>query len=182
MKTRLVWLATFSAGIAILVISSCTSTIPNRDPVGEPFPRVEGMSLRDEPVVLPDAFAGRRTLLLIGYLQEAQFDIDRWAYGLMQAQLRVTIREVPAVRGLVPRLIGNQIDAGMRRGIPEEDWSSVVTVYGDAGEIAALTGTENGRNARVLLLDEGGRILWFHDRGFSPRLLLELEQLVTSNP
>ena len=63
----------------------------------------------------------------------------------------------------------------MRSGIPEEDWASVITVYGsDADRIVALTGNEQPRNMRVLLLDAEGRVRWFHDRGFSAAKLLEL--------
>ena len=68
----------------------------------------------------------------------------------------------------------------MRRGIPEEDWGAVITVYGDAGEIVRLTGNENPANARVLLLDETGKVIWYHDRGYSPRLVLEIANLVSS--
>lgn len=54
-------------------------------------------------------------------------------------------------------------------------------MYGDADAIAELTGTENPRNARALLVDAGGTIVWFHDEGYSARVLLamldELERI-----
>ena len=53
----------------------------------------------------------------------------------------------------------------------------MVTVYGDgAGDLIEFTGSENGRNMRVLLLDGEGRVRWFHDRGFSAGKLIELER------
>ena len=116
-------------------------------------------------------------VLLLGYVQDAQFDGDRWLFGLLQAETPVAIREVPTIKGFVPRLIANGIDSGMRSGIPSEDWASVVTVYGsDASKLVAFTGDENARNMRVLLLDAQGRVAWFHDRGFSAAKLLELDQ------
>jgi hypothetical protein len=66
----------------------------------------------------------------------------------------------------------------VRNAGPGEDWPSVVTVYGDAGLIVELTGNETPRNGRVFLLDERGRILWFHDRGYSARLVPRIDQLV----
>ncbi|MDK2970820.1 MAG: hypothetical protein PWP23_575 [Candidatus Sumerlaeota bacterium] len=69
------------------------------------------------------------------------------------------------------------IDEGMRSGIPREDWRSVVTVYKDAGRIVRATGNENPRNARVLLLDKTGRIVWFHDSGYSAGKMLELKSV-----
>ena len=160
-------------GVALLaVVSSCSSTTPNRDPVGEPFPEVEGESLEGEAHTLP---LSEPSVFLVGYDQDAQFDADRWLIGLLQETPPVRIFEVPTLEGLVPRMIAGKIDDGMRSGIPEEDWASVITVYGsDADRIVALTGNEQPRNMRVLLLDAEGRVRWFHDRGFSAAKLLEL--------
>ncbi|MDG2143406.1 MAG: hypothetical protein P8N31_07615, partial [Planctomycetota bacterium] len=98
-----------------------------------------------------------------------------WLIGLLQATPTAMILEVPAVNGLFPSLIADTIDSGMRSGIPKEDWSSVVTIYGDsASEIVEFTGNENPRNVRVVLLDSNGTVRWFHDRGFSAGKLLEL--------
>ena len=148
-----------------------------RDPVGEAFPTTVGRTLEEERVELPAAYAGAPAVLLVGYEQEAQFDADRWIYALLKADLDVRIVELPTIPGLVPSWISGWIDEGMRSGIPREDWGQVVTVYGDAARpIAELTGTAKGRNMRVLLLDAGGVVRWFHDRGFSAGKLLELEQ------
>ena len=179
-KTRYLVLVVSILG-ALALFQGCSSTTPNADPTGKLFPAVEGTSLEGRSHRVPDDFRGRKLLLLVGYVQDAQFDIDRWLLGLMQAQVPVDVRELPTIEGMVPRMIGNQIDSGMRRGIPEEDWGAVITVYGDASEIVDLTGNENPRNARVLLLDEEGRIIWFHDRGYSPRLIMEIQKLCTSS-
>jgi hypothetical protein len=163
-----------------LLLASC-ARIPARVPVGEVFPSVEGRRLSGERVFLPGDLAGRPALLIVAFAQRAQLDVDRWALGLLQlgTPLEVVL-EVPTVSGLVPALISTRIDDGMRSGIPPEDWSSVVTVYDDAAAIERFTGTERDLSARVLLLDPGGRVLWFHDRGFSPRKALELDTLVRS--
>lgn len=55
----------------------------------------------------------------------------------------------------------------MREGIPKEIWRGVVTVYGDGDDIQRFTGNQKPKNARVMLLDENGRVLYFYDRGFS---------------
>ncbi len=166
--------AVIAAGISFLLVSSCASTVENRDPTGESLPRVEGETLEGESRSLPLQV---NTLLLVGYVQKAQFDADRWLVGLLQTPPAVRILEVPTIDGLFPRLIAGKIDAGMRSGIPSEDWESVVTLYGsDAREIVEFTGNESGRNIRVLLVDTEGVVRWFHDRGFSAGKLLELVQ------
>jgi hypothetical protein len=114
--------------------------------------------------------------VLVGYLQEAQFDADRWLFGLLQSQTPAQLLELPTIPGLFPRLAAGFIDDGMRSGIPKEDWQTVVTLYGgEAVKVARFTGNEGGRNLRVLLLDHDGVVRWFHDRGFSAAKLLELD-------
>lgn len=176
MKKLLPLVVLAAAGAALLLGSgSCQSRIPRRDPSGEVFPTVKGESLTGKAWTLPADLAGEPTLLLVGYVQDAQFDADRWILGLMQAGSDLRLLEVPTIPGLIPTFLGDTIDAGMRKGIPEEDQGVVVTIYGDeAARIAEFTGTERPRNMRALLLDGEGRVVWFHDEGFSPRELMEL--------
>lgn len=175
-KRRQLLLLTAATAVVLSLglASSCSSPIPNRDPLGETFPSVGGKGLDGTAVELPDDVGGAPAVLLVGYVQDAQFDADRWLLGLIQAGADVRIYEVPTIRGWVPRMIGGTIDQGMRNGIPEEDWSSVVTVYEGADAIARFTGTEKPRNIRVIALDAEGKVLWFHDRGYSAGTLMEL--------
>ena len=164
---------------ALLLLQGCSSTEPNRDPTGEVFPAVVGESLERERVELPAAFAGEPVVLLVGYEQRTQFDIDRWAMGLMQAEASAPIVELPTIPGLVPTLISGWIDDGMRSGIPEEDWAAVVTLYGGAARpIARMTGTESGHRTRVLVLDAMGRVVWFDDEGYSASKAMAVAALV----
>ena len=159
--------------LPILLLAAACSSHPHRDPTGEAFPSVQGEALDGAQVRIPDDFRGEPVLLLVAYKQKTQFDVDRWVLGILQAGIDVRVVEVPTVRGWVPRLFAGQIDEGMRSGIPREEWGSVVTVYGDAADVARFTGDE-GRNARVLLLDGEGRVVFFHDRGYSPATFLRL--------
>lgn len=169
--------------LGLTQLGGCRSVVPNRDPLGESLPPVQGETLEGDELRLPGDLEGPAVLLL-GYVQDAQFDADRWLYGLLQADLQsVAILEVPTIPGLFPRLLAGTIDSGMRSGIPSEDWSSVVTVYGDgAGELVRFTGNEVPRNIRVLLVDGEGTVRWFHDRGFSAGRLIDLEEAVRALP
>jgi len=172
-------LALFSLPFLVLA-KGCSTTQPNRDPVGEVFPRVAGQSLEEEAQELPAAFSGQPVVLLVGYLQESQFDIDRWVMGLIQAGVGARLVEIPTLPGLVASFASDWIDDGMRSGIPREDWGAVVTVYGEQAQpIAELTGTENGRLARVIVLDAEGRIAWFDDEGYSVAKALQVAELLT---
>lgn len=139
------------------------------------MPSVTGTSLAGDTFRLPEDLAGAPAVLVLGFVQEAQFDADRWLLGLLQGEFDVRALEVPTARGWVPARLRGRIDAGMRSGIPSEDWAVVWTVYGPGAErLQGFTGNEGPRNARVLLLDAQGQVRWFHDRGFSPSKLLEL--------
>ena len=166
------------AVLALTGLVACSSPLPNRDPTGERFPTVTGTPLDGGTLVLPDELAGEPALLLVGYVQDAQFDLDRWLIGLLQLETPVRLLEVPTIDGLVPGLFAGSIDGGMRKGIPSEDWGAVVTVYDDAEAIVEMTGDTNPRNGRVLLLDREGVVRWFHDRGFSAGKALELDGAV----
>ncbi len=176
MQTRL--LVRLGTALVLMWIAvSCIATYPNRNPSGERFPRVTGATLNQEPVELPRLHEGRPVLYLVGYVQDTQFDLDRWTIGLLQIEFPFPIVEVPTIPGLLAEAFGERVDEGMRSGIPSEDWSAVVTLYGRGAEpVAEFTGNQNPRNGRILLLDSRGRVRWFWDQGFSARRLLELAQ------
>ena len=165
----------------LFFVYSCTTTIPNKDPVGQVFPGVKGNALDGKIWSFPDDLKGKNVLLLIGYKQDTQFDIDRWLIGIDQKRFKVTVFEVPTIKGWVPRVISGKIDAGMRSGIPEELWKIVVTVYNDAEKIIELTGNERPLSARVIVLDKDGKVVYFHDRGFSVAALNELANYFPSS-
>ena len=156
--------------------AGCSTKYPRRDPTGERFPSVEGRTLAEQPVRLPDDVLGAPALLFVGYKQSTQFDIDRWALALRAAKVDVRAYEIPTLPGLGARLASGSIDTGMRSGIPREDWGVVVTLYEDAAPVARFTGNENGLPARVLLVNARGHVVFFHDQGYSLAALGRLEQ------
>ncbi len=159
-------------------LQACASVVVNQDPRGKSFPDVRGTSLGGKAYEIPKDFQGEPVVLLIGYKQRSQFDLDRWILGLVQLQTPVRIVEIPTIKGLIPGMFANRIDEGMRKGIPEEDWGSVITVYDEAEPIVNFTGNENGSNGRVVLLDKQGKVLWFADRGYSAGQVKDLDAAV----
>lgn len=165
----------------MLVATGCATRYPLRDPTGDRFPSVAGQALDGQTVRFPDAVAGRPAVLLIAYDQDTQFDVDRWLLGLLQGKLQAPLYEMPTIPGAIPRLLAGTIDEGMRGGIPSEDWGSVVTVYDDADPIARFTGNDQRRrNTRVVVLNADGVVVFFHDRGYSARLVPQIIGLTTT--
>ena len=165
--------------VVLSLLAGCSKPIPNRDPIGEDFPSVVGESLEEQRVELPEDLEGAPAVLLIGYAQEAQFEIDRWLMGFLQLELGARILELPTIPDLVPTFASGWIDDGMRSGIPKEDWGVVVTLYGNAAKpLAELTGTTEGRRARIIVLDATGKVAWFDDAGDSVRKAMAVASLL----
>ena len=162
--------------VAAVALVACRTTYQRRDPTGERFPTVTGTALDDAQLTIPQDLSGRKVLLFVGYKMETQFDIDRWLLGLYEAKIAVEVYELPTISGLIPGLFSGSIDDGMRSGIPSEDWAIVVTIYRDARTVEQFLGNENPLPARVVLLDESGDVLFFHDRGYSLASLLRLNE------
>jgi hypothetical protein len=171
MKNTILILIVFNLG-------GCSTTFVNRNPVGEYFPTVKGQTLTEEERELPDYFKGSYVVLLLGYEQDSQFDIDRWLIGLDMTETEIKAYEIPTIQGLFPRMFQSTIDNGMRKGIPKELWGGVITIYAEGAKIQEFTGNENPNNARVLLLDQTGKVNYFHDRGFSVPALNELRDKI----
>jgi hypothetical protein len=176
MKSKLTPLLALSLA---LVACAKTVTAPSTV-VTTKFPHVEGESLQQERIAIPDHYRGKNTLLLVGYTQKTQFDIDRWILGVLQAEIPVEIVEVPTIAGMMPQMVQGFINNGMRKGIPQNDWASVVTVYEDAPKIIAALGNERPQSAYAVLLDKEGTIIWSSNIGYSASQILDLKKLVAS--
>jgi hypothetical protein len=165
---------------AIFLASGCSTQYANQDITGKVFPPVKGKSLEDAAVSIPADFKGKVTLLLVGYKQDSQFDIDRWLIGLDMTKTNVDVYEIPTIQGMFPRMFSTFIDNGMRKGIPKALWKGVITVYKDGDTVQAFTGNEQANNTRVILLNENGSIIYFYDDGFSVSALNNLRDVLTS--
>lgn len=168
----------FSIGLLlVLLLNSCANyEYPSQVSIGDKMIEATGESLEGKTVVMPQDFSGQETLLLFGYKQDSQFDIDRWLIGLDMTQTQVAVYEIPTIQGMLPRMFSGFIDSGMRKGIPKQLWKGVVTVYADGDKVQRFTGNLNPNNARVMLLNKEGTIVYFYDQGFSVEALNEVRE------
>ena len=169
----------FLLSLILLLTAGCSTQYVNQSVTGEKFPSVSGQNLEEKSVNIPADFKGNITLLLVGYKQNSQFDIDRWLIALDMTATDVDVYEIPTIQGLFPQMFSTMIDNGMRKGIPKALWKGVITVYEDGESIQAFTGNEKPNNARVLLLDKNGMIVYFYDQGFSVSALNEFRSFLT---
>jgi hypothetical protein len=163
-----------------MLASGCSTDYPNRKPLGEKFPSVVGQNLEKETVSFPGHISNKNVVLLLGYVQNSQFDIDRWLIGLDMTETQVEVFELPTIQGMFPRFFKTQIDNGMRKGIPKELWKGVVTIYEDGEKVQKFTGNINANNARVMLINKRGEVAFFSDNGFSVNALKSLKSALES--
>lgn len=181
MKAAILRLTVLLVALSSLTLSACTPQVATPTNVkNSPFPSVIGHNLNKKKIQLPDHYRGKVTLLLVGYAQKAQFDIDRWILGALQADVKAEIVEVPTIAGMMPQMVQGFIDNGMRSGIPQSDWAAVVTVYEDAPKIIEALGNERPQSAYAVLLDRQGRIVWTSNIGYSATQIIELKSLANS--
>ncbi len=164
----------------LLLAIACSTTYSNRNPVGQIFPSVTGQSLDEKEYTIPKDFQNSKVVLLLGYKQDSQFDIDRWLISLDMTETKIKVYELPTIQGLFPRMFQTFIDEGMRSGIPKEIWGGVITIYKGGSTVQEFTGNENPNNARVILLDSDGKVIYFHDQGFSVIALNKLRDFITT--
>ncbi|MDU0352524.1 hypothetical protein RS130_00150 [Paraglaciecola aquimarina] len=168
----------FITMLTLITLTGCSASYPNQNLLGQPFIAVSGQSLAQQQVNIPGDFNGEKTLLLIGYKQQTQFDIDRWLIALHMSELSITTYELPVLTGLSTKIMRPVINNGMRDGIPKELWHAVITVYSQGEKVQKFTGNVKPNNARVVLLNEKGEVIYFYDRGFSVAALAALKQLI----
>src|SRR4051812_32812907 len=130
--------------------------------VGQPLPELRGEFLSGRTAVLPQAAAGKVTLLLLGFSYDSRYAVEAWGKrfrGQFGADSRVTFYEIPMIGGLA-RMGKWFIDSGMRKGTPKEDYEHVITVYGGAGPWKHWVGHTDPTAAYLILLDGTGRVVW----------------------
>jgi len=149
--------------------------------LGDALPRLKGEFLTGRTAVLPEAAAGRVTLLLLGFTYDSRFAVEAWAKRFLEqfkADPRVTFYEVPMIGGLA-RMGKWFINGGMRRGTPKEDYEHVITVYGGADPWKRRVGFRDPDAAYLILLDGNGRVAWRYSGGLDEKVFQALSSEVS---
>ena len=147
------------------------------------FPRVTGINLLGDEVRLPDGFEGDINLVVVGFVQEHQKDIDTWIAalpGLLAAGSSLRLYEVPVIyRASAPFRLW--VNNGMHYGIPDPvARKRTITVYADQGKFVESVGASGLDRIHALLVDKSGRIIWRTQGPADPTSIAELTSLLKS--
>jgi hypothetical protein len=152
--------------------------------VGERMPELKGQTLTGRAAVLPQASAGKVTLVAMGFTYKSRFPVEAWAdwyRTTIDPTTAVTFFEVPMIGGMAT--LGRWfINRGMRSGTPVELHDHVITVYGGTGDWKQRLSysTRHEDDAYLLVLDKQGVVRWLHHGVFDQSRAEELKGLLLS--
>jgi hypothetical protein len=160
--------------VVLLAVGMAPSGIPMKSAAdevkpGARLPGVTGKDLNGKAWKAPADFPGSRTLLILGYEEAQQKDIDTWTagLGLTQRENKLPWVEMPVIDepGVIMRWI---IDTGMQRGIPDKEVRSHVwTVYTNRSEFLKSCGIESVNVIHVLVVTREGEVLALESGGYA---------------
>lgn len=152
--------------------------------VGDPLPMVNGQFLTGRTAVLPQASAGKVTLVAMGFTYSSRYAVEAWAgwyRTTIDPKTDVTFFEVPMIGGLAT--LGRWfIDRGMRNGTPAALHDQVITVYQGTGDWKKrLSYSDDHKDdAYLIVFDRAGVVRWLHHGGFDTSWSDELKAVLAS--
>ncbi len=151
-----VWIAVVNIQIGIAQTSPALPTIKTKD-------------LNGRALTLPRELPGEKTVVLVAFTQEQQFDVDTWVNGL---DLKIDGTGLPWVEmpvvGEMPVLVQAIVNNGMRGGIPQKGKrANVVTLFTDAKKWSKSVGLASQDRVYALVVDRSGKILAKQDGRYS---------------
>ena len=145
---------------------------------------LEGRYLTGRDASLPQAAAGKVTLIAMGFTYQSRFPVEAWADWYRRtigSRTDVTLFEVPMIGG--PARLGRWfIDRGMRNATPPELHERVITVYGGTGDWKRRLSYSSERedDAYLIVLDRAGVVRWLHHGAFDQSRADDLRAQIAS--
>jgi len=136
---------------------------------GTVFPSVPARDLEGRDVTLPDAFTGRRNVVIVAFRRQHQDLVDSWVPWLEErAAVDPDLRfyEIPTI-GRLWAPVRNLIDGGMAAAIREPViLRRTLTVYGDVGRLTHPLGIVDRSTIALFVVDAVGGVHWSGAGGF----------------
>src|SRR4051812_7911749 len=123
------------------------------------FPRVTGQTFGERAVIVPDAFKGKPTILVITFTRSAQEQARSWADKLKQKALGLETHQVLELED-VPRLMRGFVRGSIRRSIPKESQDNFVLLFEGEEALKKSVNYQASDDAYVVMLDSSGNIVW----------------------
>jgi hypothetical protein len=134
------------------------------------FPDVSGRNLKRQKFVFPEDFPAKYTIVLMAFYRHHQNDVDTWIPFVGQKENDyedLTYIELPVIYKMSP--IGQfLLNEGMRAGIPDRNArEKTITLYLDKPDFLDSLDIDSEDEIQILLVEEGGEVLWKETGVFS---------------
>ena len=129
---------------------------------------MKGTSLDDQEIILPDAAAGKVTLLIITFSKAAGEHGRVWNDRFMKdypQDDKATSYAIAMIED-VPSLLRGVVRSGIKRSVPAALRRRFVTVVKDEAKWKQYVGMKEEKDPHLLLLDKKGLVQWSHHRDF----------------
>jgi len=142
------------------------------------FPRIDARNLQGLDVRLPEAFAGKRNVVMIAFQRQHQSLVDSWVPWLEQQSASddgLRFYEIPTI-GRMWAPARRFIDGGMAAAIRVPAiLQRTFTVYGDVSRLTTPLGITDRSTITIALVDDEGHVRWQRTGGFTQDIAAELE-------
>lgn len=178
------WTGAFIGVLAMSAAILRAEAAPAILKVGDRFPELKGQFLTGRSAVLPEAAAGKVTLVAMGFTYASRVPVEAWTEWYRtktETRTDVAFFEVPMIGGLAT--LGRWfIDRGMRNGTPAALHESVITVYGGTTvwKTRLAYSADHKDDAYLVLCDRNGLVRWIHHGVFDVAHADELHGVLAS--
>ena len=125
------------------------------------MPRVEGQSLAGNKVVLPDAAAGKISVLIFGFTRASKTPTSEWAKQIradFANQPGFDLYQIPVLED-VPRFIRGMVISGIKKGVPENQRDHFVIVVHSEAELKNFVGYKEPDDAYLVIVAQDGKVV-----------------------
>lgn len=135
----------------------------NKPAIGLTFPAISGESLADTNVALPQAAAGKVTLILIALTRDSIPKLDPWMKAYADAfggKKDFALYKIPMMKSSFAKQISGMINDKMKKDNPKELHDKIITYYGPVDEYVKVLGIDDEEQGYAFLLDKSGVVTW----------------------
>ena len=147
------------------------------------FPPIEARNLEGTTVLLPEAFSGAPSVVIIAFTRSHQALVDSWTPWLdefVEKHPTVAFYEIPTISGSW-KLMRRMIDGGMAAAIrTPKVLKRTMTVYGDIRRLTVPLKIFDRSTISVLAVTREGEVLWSHLGPFNPVAASALGEMATA--
>jgi hypothetical protein len=135
---------------------------PQSPALGSEAPKIHGETLNGKPINLPEAAAGKLTILVLGFSRQGGQKTGLWAKHLSAdfATDPLFTSYTVAMLEDAPAMLRGMIRSGIRSGTPVSERDHVVTTASGEAAWKEFLHAAQKDVPYLVLLDSGGKVRW----------------------